>query len=108
MKPSASQRGNRAPVTRFNSSDSLSGHLAGETGAQTMSGQSERTGGHLDQDCLSVHSSYLLFTSKLLGLRDGSAVKSACCSSRGPGFGSQHSCGDSQPSVSARESDVLF
>jgi hypothetical protein len=41
-----------------------------------------------------------------LGWRDGSAVKSTDCSSRGPEFNSQQLHGGSQPSI--RESDPLF
>jgi hypothetical protein len=40
------------------------------------------------------------------GCRDGSAVKSTDCSSRGPEFNSQQPHGGSQPSV--MESDALF
>ncbi|CAO2606077.1 hypothetical protein LEMLEM_LOCUS12736 [Lemmus lemmus] len=40
------------------------------------------------------------------GWRDGSAVKSFACSSKGPGFNSQQSHGGSQPSV--MRSGVLF
>jgi hypothetical protein len=32
------------------------------------------------------------------GWRDGSVAQSVCCSCKGPGFGSQHSHGGSQPS----------
>jgi hypothetical protein len=41
-----------------------------------------------------------------LGWRDGSAVKSTDCSSKGPEFNSQQLHGGSQPSV--MESDALF
>jgi hypothetical protein len=41
-----------------------------------------------------------------VGWRDGSAVKSTDCSSRGPEFNSQQPRGGSQPSV--MESDALF
>jgi hypothetical protein len=41
-----------------------------------------------------------------MGWRDGSAVKSTNCSSRGPEFNSQQTHGDSQPSV--MRSGVLF
>jgi hypothetical protein len=40
------------------------------------------------------------------GWRDGSAVKSTDCSSRGPEFNSQQPHGDSQPSIMG--SDALF
>jgi hypothetical protein len=43
---------------------------------------------------------------RLLGWRDGSAVKSTDCSSRGPDFNSQQPHGGSQPSV--KGSDILF
>jgi len=50
----------------------------------------------------------VLFQSKYLegGWRDGSAVKSTDCSSRGPEFNSQQPHGDSQPSV--MRSGALF
>ena len=41
-----------------------------------------------------------------MGWRDGSAVKNTDCSSEGPEFKSQQSCGGSQPSVV--RSDALF
>ena len=39
----------------------------------------------------------------MLGWRDGSAVKSAGCSSRGPEFNSQQPHGGSQPSVTGSD-----
>jgi hypothetical protein len=42
----------------------------------------------------------------MMDWRDGSVVKSTCCSCRGPRFGSQHSCGCSQPSVTSVSVDL--
>lgn len=59
MKPSTSQRGNWSPVTGFNTVCQLVNCLAGKTGS------GERTRVHLDQDCLAVPSSCLLFSLKI-------------------------------------------
>jgi len=48
----------------------------------------------------------LVFESLSLGWRDGSAVRSTDCSSRGPEFNSQQPHGGSHPSVMG--SDALF
>jgi len=50
--------------------------------------------------------SCLGFENGIKGWRDGSAVKSTDCSSRGPEFNSQQPHGGSQPSV--KRSDALF
>jgi hypothetical protein len=54
------------------------------------------------------HRKITVYALKLIngGWRDGSAVKSTDCSSRGPEFNSQQSHGGSQPSV--MRSDALF
>jgi hypothetical protein len=63
---------------------------------------------HSIQSCTCTYSILLLLKKKknIQGWRDGSVVKSADCSSRGPEFNSQQSHGGSQPSVMG--SDVLF
>jgi hypothetical protein len=47
-----------------------------------------------------------LLENQITGWRDGSAVKSTDCSSRGPEFNSQQLQGGSQPYV--KRSDALF
>ena len=49
---------------------------------------------------------YFISREEKWGWRDGSAVKSTNCSSRGPEFNSQQTHGGSQPSV--MRSDALF